>query len=335
MKRLALHLAAVLIAAAPAPALAWSNTGHRMIGQEATRALPPTLPAFLRSPAAIQAIGELSREPDRIKGSGKVHGSNLDPAHFVDYEEDGRILGGPRLDALPPTRAAYETALRAAGQDSWKAGYLPYAIIEKYQQLVTDMGYWRMGMAAEGREKNKARRAWLHADRLRREQLMLVTIGYLAHYVGDGSQPLHVSGHYNGWGDYPNPNGYTTAKIHAPFEDVFATQYVTPTMVRANLLPPQTADGPIEARVSAYLRIAGRQVVPLYELEKAGGFSPANPKGVAFATERLAAGASELRDLITEAWAESLTVKLGWPAASVADSVSGKVDPYDSLFSGR
>ena len=56
---------------------------------------------------------------------------------------------------------------------------------------------------------------------------------------------------------------------------------------------------------------------------------------MAFATARLAGGASELRDLITQAWAESLTVKLGWPAASVADSVSGKVDPYDSLFSGR
>ena len=330
-----LRFALLLLAAVPAPAFAWSNPGHRMIGQEAARALPPTLPAFLRSPAGIEAIGELSREPDRVKGSGKVHGGNLDPAHFVDYEEDGRILGGPTLEALPPTRAAYETALRAAGQDSWKAGYLPYAIIEKYQQLVTDMGYWRMGMAAEGREKNKVRRAWLHADRLRREQLMLVTIGFLSHYVGDGSQPLHVSAHYNGWGDYPNPNGYTMAKIHAPFEDVFAADHVTPAMVRANLLPPRTADGPIEARVSAYLLIASRQVVPLYELEKAGGFRQANPKGVAFATARLAGGASELRDLITQAWAESLTVKLGWPAASVADSVSGKVDPYDSLFSGR
>ena len=330
-----LRFALLLLAAVPAPAFAWSNPGHRMIGQEAARALPPAVPAFLRSPAGIEAIGELSREPDRVKGSGKVHGSNLDPAHFVDYEEDGRILGGPTLEALPPTRAAYETALRAVGQDSWKAGYLPYAIIEKYQQLVTDMGYWRMGMAAEGREKNKVRRAWLRADRLRREQLMLVTIGFLSHYVGDGSQPLHVSAHYNGWGDYPNPNGYTTAKIHAPFEDVFAADYVTPAMVRANLLPPRTAGGPIEARVSAYLLIAGRQVVPLYELEKAGGFRLANPKGVAFATARLAGGASELRDLITQAWAESLTVKLGWPAASVADSVSGKVDPYDSLFSGR
>ena len=335
MKLNAIRLAVLLLAAVPAPAFAWSNPGHRMIGQEAARALPPSLPAFLRSPAGIEALGELSREPDRSKASGRVHGSNLDPAHFVDYEEDGRILGGPMLAALPPTRAAYETALRAAGQDSWKAGYLPYAIIERYQQLVTDMGYWRMGMAAEKREKNKARRAWLHADRLRREQLMLVTLGYLGHYVGDGSQPLHVSAHYNGWGDYPNPNGYSTAKIHAPFEDVFAAENVTPAMIRANLSPLKTSTGPIEARVSSYLLVAGRQVVPLYELEKAGAFTPGNPRGVAFATERLAAGASELRDLIAQAWDESLTVKLGWPPASVADSVSGKVDPYDSLFSGR
>ena len=330
-----LRLALLLLATVPAQAFAWSNPGHRMIGQEAARALPPALPAFLRSPAGIEAIAELSREPDRSKASGKVHDSNLDPAHFVDYEEDGRILGGPRLDALPPTRAAYETALRAAGQDSWKAGYLPYAIIEMYQQLVTDMGYWRMGVAAEGREKNKARRTWIRADRLRREQQMLGTIGHLSHYVGDGSQPLHVSAHYNGWGDYPNPNGYSTAKVHAPFEDVFAADHVTPAMLRAGMAPLKTVEGQIEAHVAAYLLVAGREVVPFYELEKAGGFAPRDPRGVAFATTRLAAGASELRDLIAQAWAESAKVKLGWPPVSVSEVIAGKADPYPSLFSGR
>ncbi len=43
-------------------------------------------------------------------------------------------------------------------------------------------------------------------------------LGVWSHYIGDGSQPMHVSVHYNGWGNYPNPNGYTMAKIHAYFE---------------------------------------------------------------------------------------------------------------------
>ena len=327
-----LRLALLLVAAVPAPALAWSNQGHRMIGQEAARALPPALPAFLRGPAGIEAIGELSREPDRSKASGRVHDSNRDPAHFVDYEEDGRILGGPRLDALPPTRAAYEAALQAAGADSWKAGYLPYAIVDQYQQLVTDLGYWRMEMAAEPREKDKARKAWLHADRLRREQQVLMTIGYLGHYVGDGSQPLHVSAHYNGWGDYPNPQGYSNAKVHGAFEDVFAPKYVTPEMIRTAMPPPKAAEGPIEARVANYLLVAGQQVIPFYELEKAGGFAPGDPRGVAFARARLAAGAAELRDLIAQAWVDSATTRIGWPVASVPDVESGKVDPYPSLY---
>jgi hypothetical protein len=31
-------------------------------------------------------------------------------------------------------------------------------------------------------------------------------LGIWSHYGGDASQPLHVSIHYNGWGDYPMVN---------------------------------------------------------------------------------------------------------------------------------
>ncbi|MBR7619357.1 S1/P1 Nuclease [Phenylobacterium sp. 20VBR1] len=332
MKIRALHLAALLLAAAPAPALAWGNMGHRMVGQAAMEGLPAAVPAFLRTPAAAAAVGELSREPDRSKGSGKVHDSNRDPGHFVDLEDDGRILGGPRLDALPPTRAEYEAALRAVGQDSWKGGYLPYSIVDQYQQLTTDFAYWRVEMAAEPRQKDKARRAWMHADRVRREQQVLSTIGYLSHFVGDGSQPLHISAHYNGWGDYPNPNGYTTAKVHGPFEEAFVGANVREPAVRAQMTPFKSCGCAIEKRVADYLAVAGAQAEPFYQLEKAGGFLGADPKGIAFATVRVAAGASELRDLVAEAWTASAGVKIGWPAVSVADVLAGKADPYEALY---
>ena len=43
--------AAVLLALAPAQALAWGSTGHRMVGVLATESLPADLPAFLRKAA--------------------------------------------------------------------------------------------------------------------------------------------------------------------------------------------------------------------------------------------------------------------------------------------
>src|SRR5690606_31606291 len=113
---------AAAIAAAPGAAFAWANAGHRMLGEAAMRALPSEAPAFLRTRHAIVEVGELSREPDRSKGAGRIHDQDRDPAHFVDLGEDGKILGGPPFLPLPPTRAEYEKGLQAAGIDSWKAG---------------------------------------------------------------------------------------------------------------------------------------------------------------------------------------------------------------------
>jgi len=45
-----------------------------------------------------------------------------------------------------------------------------------------------------------------------REKITLHDIGIWSHYVGDASQPLHVSVHLNGWGNFPNPNGYSDSK---------------------------------------------------------------------------------------------------------------------------
>lgn len=328
-------LAAVTLAIlglAPPSALAWGSAGHRMAGMAAMAALPEEAPAFLRTPTAAGEVGELSRELDRSKGAGKVHDANRDPAHFLDVEDDGRVLGGPSLSALPATRADFEAALRAAGVDSWKAGYLPYAIVESHQQLAKDFGYWRALYAAEARATDPARRAWFAEDRRRREALILAGIGHLSHYVADGAQPLHVSAHYNGWGDYPNPKGYTRAKIHGPFEGDFVFANVRRADVEAQMTPFRSCDCPIERRTADYLAVAFGQVEPFYALEKAGGFRSADPRGVAFATARLAAGASELRDLVVEAWRAGGRAQVGWPAVSVAEIEAGRVDPFDALY---
>lgn len=333
MKRFSLlALIAAVAVTDPGPAWAWGGSGHRLIGEAAMRELPTDLPAFLRTPRAILDVGELSREPDRWKGAGRLHDANHDPEHFLNLSDDGSVLGGPGLAALPPTRAAYDTAMRAVGQDEWKAGVLPYAIVDRYQQLTRDFAMWRALSFAEGHSDWKAHRGWFTADRRRREAQLLVTLGELSHFVGDGSQPLHVSVHYNGWGDFPNPDGFTQGRLHARFEGALVRELMDEATVRAAMAPYRDCGCGVAERTAGYLAATGRQVVPLYQLQKDGAFRGGDARSRAFIAARLAAGASELRDLIIEAWRSSAKGQVGWPSVGVADVEAGKIDPWDSLF---
>lgn len=329
----AVRLLAVLLACVPAAeALAWGATGHRIIGEVAVRALPPELPAFLRTPDVAAEIGELAREPDRWRGSGLVHDNERDAAHFVDVDDEGRILGGPPLTALPRTRLDYQAALKAAGADEVKAGYLPYAIVDGWQQLVKDFAYWRILAAAERQATDPGRRAWYAQDRRRREALIIRDLGVWAHYVGDGSQPHHLSVHYNGWGAFPNPRGYTQEKVHGPFEGAFVRANLTPSRVAGSLPAYAPCKDRIEACTVAYLGRTYAQVIPYYELEKAGGFREGDPRGRAFAAERVAAATAQLRDFTVDAWRASAAASIGRPAVSVKDVEAGRADPYDVLY---
>jgi hypothetical protein len=323
--------AAVLVLHA-GQALAWGATGHRIIGRLAIEALPAQLPAFLRTSKTAEAIGELSREPDRWKGAGRTHDSDRDPGHYVNIADDGKIAGGPAASDLPETREAYDGALRAVGSDSWKVGYLPYSIIDAWQQLAQDFASWRIDRAGADHTADPAHRAWLEADLAERQQLILRDIGTLSHYVGDGSQPLHVTVHYNGWGPFPNPDGYTEEHVHGPFEGAFVHDHVDPSAVRAAMKPYRDCQCGIAKWTQAYLSTTEATVIPLYQLYKAGGFADGDLRGRVFATQRLAAGADALRDVIVDAWRASATDRAGWPAVGVAEVEAGKVDPYESLF---
>ena len=237
MKRLAIAVSALTlsVAALSAPAMvsAWGNTGHRLIGVAAVRALPEEMPAFLRTPGAAAEVGELAREPDRTKGAGQPHDRERDTAHFIDMDDQGRVMDqrGMSIDALPRLKSEYDAALVAAGLDVDDAGYLPYAIMDGYQQLVRDFATWRVLNAAEARETDPGKRAWYREDRLRREALILRDMGYLGHYVGDGAQPHHTTIHYNGWSrDAPNPEGFTTSRqTHGTFEGAFTARRSNPS----------------------------------------------------------------------------------------------------------
>lgn len=337
MKRLAIAaLAAAVVAGSAFQVAAWGSTGHRLVAVAAMRALPAELPAFLKTPGAVAEVGELAREPDRWKGGGQPHDRERDTAHFVDLTDDGRVMtaAGMSIDALPELKSEYDAALLGAGIEVNDAGYLPYAMMDGWQQLVRDFAYWRVLNVAETREADPAKRAWYRQDRERREALLIRDLGVWAHYVGDASQPLHTTIHYNGWDrDTPNPEGFTASRqTHGMFEGAFIRRSVRLDAVEAAMPAPRAEPFELRPRTAAYLRASLAETTPFYRLEKAGGFAEGDPRGAAFATARIAAGAAELRDLTVEAWRASAGASIGWPAVKVSEVEAGTVDPWVSMI---
>jgi hypothetical protein len=312
-------------------ALAWGPDGHRMIATIAVQSLPEEVPAFLRTAEAAEETGYMGPEADRQKGAGKSFDAERSPGHFVDVEDDLTILGGPLLKDLPATREAYDAALNAKNATQYKAGYLPYTIQQGFQLLSKDLAYWRVAAWGEKNAKTEAQRAWYAKDRVRREKIALFDLGTWSHYVADGSQPLHATVHYNGWGKYPNPEGFTLAEIHGPFESEYVHVNIAEKDITAALPAYRDCKCAIWVRTSDYLAADQSEVVPLYRLEKQGAFAKPTPEGKAFVAKRLASGAGELRDMIVDAWRHSATLSVGWPAVKVADIEAGKADPYESL----
>ncbi len=324
---------ALMLSLCAQEALAWGATGHRMIAVLGVEALGPDLPGFLKTPEAITTIGELAREPDRSKGAGRIHDAMRDPAHFLDLDDAGKVGGVLALEPLPPTRGEFDAALRAGGIDSSKTGYLPYAMIDGWQQLAKDFAYWRALNLAIPLAKTPQKRAWLKADLARRQALIVNNLGIWSHYIGDASQPLHVTEHYNGWGEFPNPMGYTQSRtLHARFEGQFVRQNIRQDAVEAAMPAPLACGCTIEQASLSYLKTTAISVEPLYALEKDGGFNLGDARGKAFATARLAAGAATLRDMINQAWLASENTTIGWPPFSLAEVASGKIDPFESLI---
>jgi hypothetical protein len=129
----------------------------------------------------------------------------------------------------------------------------------------------------------------------------------LGHFVGDGSQPLHVTYRYNGWIG-ANPNGYSTSN---KFHSLFESDYVHANVKIGDFAPLVEATKPmvfgdVFDETMKYLHHTNSLVEKTYQLEKDGAFAGAGtPAGKVFVDERLAAGAIELRNMIYTAWVKS------------------------------
>ena len=279
--------------AVPALLFAWGDAGHRMIGEAAALALPPSMPAFFRH--ASKQLAYLNPEPDRWKDRAE---RALDPAleggtspeHFIDMEMARPPVLAAALKARD--RFGYIDTLTAAGVKASTMGLLPFRMLELAQQLRVDFRAWR---AAPDSLK-----PWI-------EQRIIDDAGILGHYVADGSNPAHTTIHFNGWSG-PNPNGYPTdTRFHARFESIYVGAKVTLTDLTAGTDTTARVLPDLRAAIVAYLTESNRQVEPLYRLDKAHPYDSTTtaPENKAFAVERLVAGAKMLRDVWYTAWVTS------------------------------
>jgi hypothetical protein len=236
----------------------------------------------------VSEIEYLGPEPDRWRSSAERElGAAQAPEHFIDLEQADAL--GP----LPRNRLDFEAKVFAAGERPEKIGLQPWETTEVWERLKAALREYRNLVAAK-------------QDTRGVEAAVIFYAGWLGHYVGDGSQPLHTSIQYNGWVG-PNPNGYTTGHtIHWQFEGTFMGANVHEPEVRAKMTPPKAIGGDIFDSYVAYLRHSNTYVERVYQLEKAGGFVGAgSAESREFTAERLAAGASMLRDMIYTAWIKS------------------------------
>ena len=268
-------------------ALGWGVDGHRIINRLAGANLPTDVPAFLRSAQALDALAYYSPLPDHWRGAGEPQLTKATaPDHYIQMESLGGI-------SLPRDRYDFVRALAAQQLTAEKIGMQPYQTVEVWERLkVAFRDYREVALVGEDLQPVQAE--------------VIFLAGWLGHYVGDGSMPLHTSDKPNGWIG-PNPNGYTTEHhIHGLFESEFVHTTVEPSNVAALMVTAPALVGDVFDQYVAYLKRSHAFVEQTYQLERVGAFTgEGTAEGKAFAEQRLGAAATELRDLVYTAWVRS------------------------------
>ena len=287
MKRL---LFALLIVACAQPLFAWGEKGHYLSNEAATFGLPNDMPAFFYR--AFPELIYLSYDPDRWRGAGESLDAVNPPDHFLDYDWLAEVK-------LPPNRYKYIAilgstgVLRRHGIYNDALGFLPWRIAELSQRLEQLFRIWRNTRDARDR-------AFVERD-------IIHTAGVLGHFVADGANPHHASINFNGWIE-PNPNHYATdCDTHGRFETEFVSHVMQIEDVTPHLAAPKLRTDYFGTAL-AEVQDSNHLVEKLYQMDRDGGFNifkPLQPEAKTFAAERLAVGASLLRDIWWSTWQNS------------------------------
>ncbi|MDB5108458.1 MAG: hypothetical protein JWM69_1399 [Candidatus Binatus sp.] len=238
MRLFAIILAMVpaLLTSGPIPALAWDARTHRAITRITIEKLPPSRlkDFFVANDSNLQ---RLSVEPDRLRDR---YGDEAEkPRHYINVEYFG---SDPWTAIVPDHRAMLA---RFGARTMYLAGSLPWTIDEFSTAL---------------------RSAWTRGDC--RE--VLRRAGFLSHYVGDASQPLHTTIHYDGEGSdvgvhhrIENAVDYHIKEFEGPalaevrFKDIDAVWPIAMAEIReSNALIGQVKQADRTARAASHGKIS-------------------------------------------------------------------------------
>jgi hypothetical protein len=342
------NLSAAVVLLAPllstAPVRAWDETGHVIVTELAIDGLPPTVPAWVRSPENRARLCYLAAEPDRWRGQKEPVLDHINaPDHYLDVED--LAMYGLRLDALPRFRNEFIerlAAVRAAepgrivnidpglDKDHTKTvpGLLPYAIEELRWKIASS---WSTLRTFE-EYRDVATEAELAAAR----NNVIQHMGLISHFVGDAAQPLHLTKHHHGWVG-PNPKGYTTERSFHSYIDggVIDLHGINAAALRPRIKPPTRFDPKDDwAQIAAMLQTSFDRVEPLYALDKSGELK--RTAGRTFIENCLLDGGANLSGIWVTAYESSgidaylakrlkarRRVRNGQPAAAASQPASG------------
>jgi hypothetical protein len=320
----------LLPAAVPASAHAWAGATHRAINQLALNSLPADFPGFVREPANADLIVFLAPEPDRWRSSRMAPFRQIvDPQHDFDVEQ----LTAAGIDPATVTPFLDDflvqfSAARAAHADAFPPlepardynhlypfpGVLPWTVAIDYGQLQELFSQWKT-----------FRQYGTPAETAQTESLIVELMGLMGHYVGDSSQPLHVTVHHHGWDCFgwkaPNPHGYSRrSSIHDWIDGTGAgggfigRAGITEKSLESRVVPATLLDtaarpdgrDPVFVDFMQFVIDQNKEVEPLYQLDQAGKLkadgTPGSLDGKPFIEAQILKGAQMLGDLWLTAW---------------------------------
>ncbi|MBI4872921.1 MAG: hypothetical protein HY814_15315 [Candidatus Riflebacteria bacterium] len=185
-------ITALLLAIGPAPVQGWGYEGHKMILRIAIDLMAPGERSLLLEERNYDSLERNVLLPDRLAAMERNRGNegSEGPNHYINTED------------MPSKPSDYEGFYKAVQADNLKTGRLVSRILECTGWL-------------ERAGKKDNREEWLH------------WAAFLAHYVGDGHQPLHVTANHDGRHtgnpvDLQDPDGVS---VHIRYESGLVNNY--------------------------------------------------------------------------------------------------------------
>jgi len=188
---------------APAPALAWGDEGHEVIGLIADAYLEPAVrgrvQALLATDDTELTAKDIAHEAtwadkyrDSDRNTTKVHYNQTRNWHFVDLELDGADVNG----------ACFGRPALPAGTDA-SAGPADDCVIDKIDEFTAELKRHTTGV----RERRRA-------------------LEFLLHFIGDLHQPLHAGDDHD-WGGndkIATAPGTAPGSLHHYWDTVFVAR---------------------------------------------------------------------------------------------------------------